>query len=245
MTRLGGSALLGCLFLIITCFAAPTSRPDEIARHPLSALEALQLAALAGDAHTLGYARMRKADERASQPGWFSRWLTMGGEGTVTVLVSLVDRPLIPTHPQLDDQNLTLPHRPSAFPAHLVSPTSLPISGFLGRFDDFPEPHSVVQTERALGGTHNPGLACVGPAWPPVRFQTPKPPFHIAFIERGGCDFATKVRAAQERGAAGVIVGDSVARIGESDDEGRERENLITMFSPGACHFLGCLLDLS
>jgi hypothetical protein len=55
----------------------------------------------------------------------------------------------------------------------------------------------------------------------------------IALIERGGCDFATKVRAAQERGAGGVIVGDGMARPGETEEEGRERESLITMFSPG------------
>ena len=52
-------------------------------------------------------------------------------------------------------------------------------------------------------------------------------------VERGGCDFANKVRAAQERGAAGVIVGDGSLRDGETDEEGRRRENLITMFSPG------------
>ena len=58
-------------------------------------------------------------------------------------------------------------------------------------------------------------------------------PYKIALVERGGCDFATKVRAAQERGAAGVVVGDMIGRPGETDEEGRERESLITMFSPG------------
>jgi len=52
-------------------------------------------------------------------------------------------------------------------------------------------------------------------------------------VQRGGCDFATKVRAAQERGAAGVIVGDMISHLGETEEEGRERESLITMFSPG------------
>jgi hypothetical protein len=52
-------------------------------------------------------------------------------------------------------------------------------------------------------------------------------------VERGGCDFAHKIRAAQERGAAAVVVGDGAARIGETDAEGLKREGLITMFSPG------------
>lgn len=55
----------------------------------------------------------------------------------------------------------------------------------------------------------------------------------IALVERGGdCDFATKVYAAQERGAAAVVVGDKKLRQDETDEEGRQRENLLTMFSP-------------
>jgi hypothetical protein len=82
-------------------------------------------------------------------------------------------------------------------------------------------------------GKEAPERACVAPAWPPIRPAYPLPPYTIALVERGGCDFATKVLAAQERGAAAVIVGDSVAHPGETDEEGRARENLITMFSPG------------
>lgn len=77
-----------------------------------------------------------------------------------------------------------------------------------------------------------PQRACVPPAWPPIRPSPPKPPYVVALVERGDCDFATKVLAAQERGAAAVVVGDSVARAGETDEEGRRRENLITMYSP-------------
>ena len=68
-----------------------------------------------------------------------------------------------------------------------------------------------------------------------IHTHTPTPPYALAMVERGECDFATKVLAAQERGAAAVIVGDGVARLEETEEEGRERENLITMFSPGAC----------
>ena len=78
---------------------------------------------------------------------------------------------------------------------------------------------------------HAPSLACLPPLLP-GRITLPKPPFHFALVERGECDFASKVRAAQERGAAGVVVGDGVLRENESDEEGRKRENLITMFSP-------------
>lgn len=81
----------------------------------------------------------------------------------------------------------------------------------------------------------HPDFACVSPAWPPIRFHLPARPYKIALVERGGCDFAHKIRAAQERGAAAVVVGDGAARIGETDAEGLKREGLITMFSPGEC----------
>jgi hypothetical protein len=56
---------------------------------------------------------------------------------------------------------------------------------------------------------------------------------NIALVERGKCDFATKVLAAQERGAGAVIVGDT-AEDGETRAEGAKRVGgLITMFSPG------------
>lgn len=79
---------------------------------------------------------------------------------------------------------------------------------------------------------HPPQRACVPPTWPPIRPSPPKPPYIVALVERGNCDFATKVLAAQERGAAAVVVGDGVARAGETDEDGRKRENLITMYSP-------------
>ncbi|ODN85017.1 hypothetical protein L202_00848 [Cryptococcus amylolentus CBS 6039] len=149
--------------------------------------------------------------------GWLSRWLAMGGEGEVVVHLR-------------DAENLTLPHRPAAFPTHVNRPL-LPISGTLVPFSSFPSPR----------GQPNTPLACLPPLSPVDR---PKPSYplgeeppkdegrYIALIERGGCDFATKVRAAQDRGAIAVIVGDSVLRLSETDEEGRKREGLITMFSP-------------
>jgi hypothetical protein len=85
-----------------------------------------------------------------------------------------------------------------------------------------------------------PELACIPPQFPP-RYIEPPHPWRIALVERGECDFASKVRAAQERGAAGVVVGDMKLREGETDEEGRERVGLITMFSPGESGFaVGC-----
>ena len=78
-----------------------------------------------------------------------------------------------------------------------------------------------------------PEQACLPLQNPPPPYEDPERPYKIALVERGGCDFATKVRAAQDRGASGVIVGDGTARDDESDEEGMQRENLITMFSPG------------
>lgn len=187
-----------------------------------------------------------------------------------------------------DAHNISLPHRPAAFPDWLGPSSQLPVEGVLRPFTVLPPPKSKPKSkaEQEGGGpsvgmrradgdvddaTHHdighaspsgetaastsgndnedaasnglgatgsrddeaPERACVAPAWPPIRPSYPLPPFTIALIERGGCDFATKVLAAQERGAAAVVVGDSVAHAGETDEEGRTRENLITMFSPG------------
>lgn len=55
----------------------------------------------------------------------------------------------------------------------------------------------------------------------------------IALILRGECSFSHKVRVAQARGAVAVLVADDVLRKGEMDEEGRDRDGLLTMFSPG------------
>ena len=104
---------------------------------------------------------------------------------------------------------------------------SLPIRGFLQPFRQLA--HQPIPDDRAL----SPSLACVPPLHSSTRYVIPSEPFTVALIERGGCDFATKVRAAQERGAGAVVVGDGMASQGETLEEGRARENLITMFSPG------------
>lgn len=100
----------------------------------------------------------------------------------------------------------------------------LPISGHLVDFVSLPPP------DQFTSEAHD-SQACVPSNT--IRWNPPSPPYKIALVERGGCDFATKIRAAQDRGAASVIVGDTTQRPGETDEEGRERESLITMFSPG------------
>ncbi|OXG36168.1 hypothetical protein C359_01562 [Cryptococcus neoformans Bt120] len=149
-----------------------------------------------------------------TEQGWLSRWLALGGEGDVVV--------------HLNDpkgaENISLPHRPAAFPSH--PSISLPLSGRLLTFSSFLTPDA----------SHSPSelLACIPSS------TIPRPPARpgkaedvkIALIERGICDFATKVMAAQDRGAHAVIVGDAKAKSGETDAEGRKREGLITMFSP-------------
>jgi hypothetical protein len=120
--------------------------------------------------------------------------------------------------------NLTLPHRPSAFPSHPSETMTLPLNGTLQLFTSLS--HQPSPNPRS-----SPNQACT-PHFS-NRWIAPDQPYTIALVERGACDFAMKVRAAQDRGVAGVIVGDGVARFGESDDEGRGRVGLITMFSPG------------
>jgi len=126
---------------------------------------------------------------------------------------------------KLGDSNFTLPHRPAAFPSHLSPPISLPIRGYLTPFSQLPAISSKPVHDDI-------SFACLPPFFPPIRYTPPTEPYTIALIERGACDFATKIRAAQERGAGAVIVGDGRARMDESEEEGRGRENLITMFSP-------------
>lgn len=193
--------------------------------------------------------------------GWISHWFSMSGEGELTVFVSCNAASAAADY-QLGNGNITLAHRPAAFPSFLRPDTELPVNGTLVAFQDLPDPKAerlrpslVDSDERSDTGSEvnpdddeaqdvdeevllksrpdlPPQRACVPPAWPPIRPSPPQPPFVVALVERGDCDFATKVLAAQERGAAAVVVGDGVARAGESDEEGRKRENLITMYSP-------------
>ncbi|KAI9638764.1 uncharacterized protein MKK02DRAFT_11795, partial [Dioszegia hungarica] len=147
-----------------------------------------------------------------SSRGWLERWMALGGEGEVVVEVSL------------SSGNLTYPHRPAAFPTHLPAISRLPKSGLLVAFTSLPNstlPTSAFTAAAAAGISS--GWLFPGSGSGSVK---------VVLVERGGCDFATKVQAAQERGAGAVIVGDR-ADEGESVEEGKKRTGgLITMFSP-------------
>ncbi|WVQ95891.1 hypothetical protein IAU59_002990 [Kwoniella sp. CBS 9459] len=166
--------------------------------------------------------------QRTESHGWLTRWLSMGGEGSLTVHLNTSS----------DDQyaNISLPHRPAAFPSHVVNP--LPLSGYITSFASL-----LLNSTKPATGSFSPELGCLPPRSPVGRPSTPdrnrgkgndrkQRVVKVVLVERGGCDFATKIRAAQERGAGAVVVGDSIARRGETDEEGRRRESLITMFSP-------------
>ncbi|KAL1412577.1 hypothetical protein Q8F55_000324 [Vanrija albida] len=172
-----------------------------------------------------GTADLTYAGGTPSAEGWLTHWLSMGGEGALTVMLA---------HTGEESDNVTFPHRPAAFPSFLQPSADLPVAGVLVPFVSLklPGKHADTEAEAEAGKHEAPERACLPPAWPPIRPHPPKAPYTVALVERGGCDFATKVRAAQERGAAAVIVGDSRARADETDEEGRSRENLITMFSP-------------
>ena len=130
---------------------------------------------------------------------------------------------------ELSAANLTLPHRPAAFPARTDAPFTLPLSCRLVTFASLPPPKDFDFDFDSIDADRT--QACVPAS--ELRWTPPSEPYKIVLVQRGGCDFATKVRAAQERGAAGVIVGDMISHLGETEEEGRERESLITMFSPG------------
>ncbi len=252
------------VFAFVLIAARCLSFPIDVRSHPRTWLSSFSLSDLGlGSNHRYNLAeppRIQVAPSGQGQ-GWLTRWLSMGGEGSVTVCVGLslpLFNHLFPEPPslgrlictwgliylclQIGESNLTLPHRPAAFPPHLSPPIALPIQGFLTPFSNLPRPPSPPPTHSPIHN-QNPSaypissdtsnLACIPSTFPPIRCIPSKTPYTIALIERGECDFATKVKAAQERGVSGVIVGDGRSREGESEEEGRGRENLITMFSPG------------
>ncbi|GMK56341.1 hypothetical protein CspeluHIS016_0301810 [Cutaneotrichosporon spelunceum] len=198
-----GLALLATVVLVSGAPLVP--EPHEFASTALNSPDGT--AAHAADIRALFADSVAWVPDARENGGWISHWLG-GGEGVISLNV--------------DGENITFPHRPAAFPDWLGPSAQLPVAGIL-------RPFTALAT--TTESKEPPERGCVTPAWPPTRPSYPVPPYTIALVERGGCDFAAKVLAAQERGAAAVVVGDS-AHPGETDEEGRARENLITMFSP-------------
>lgn len=139
-------------------------------------------------------------------------------------------------HFQIDpERNITISHRLSAFPNELPANKSYPLSGILRNITAFAplsstaspslphpmyacEPLTLTNNIASLVTNHTSGAT------------TPK---KIALAIRGHCSFSHKVRVAQARGADALLVADDVRREGEMDEEGRERDGLLTMYSPG------------
>ncbi|KAJ9093944.1 hypothetical protein QFC20_007030 [Naganishia adeliensis] len=158
----------------------------------------------------------------------FANWLNPWGEGQITVF---------------DDEtgNLTMPHRPAAFPAHLPAGAGYPLLGTLQMITDLP----------SLPGSINASTDIYGcsPIVPIVHTDTTKSTTsrnnsRVALVVRGHCSFSHKVRAAQARGADVVLVADDTASMEETDEQGRTRFGLLTMYSPGtSCRLFAASSD--
>jgi hypothetical protein len=126
-----------------------------------------------------------------------------------------------------------MPHRPAAFPAHLPAGAGYPLLGTLEMITDFP----------TLPGSVNASADIYGcsPVMPilPSESKTPRNDSRVALVVRGHCSFSHKVRSAQARGADAVLVADDTASMEETDEQGRTRFGLLTMYSPGTS---ACLL---
>jgi hypothetical protein len=125
-----------------------------------------------------------------------------------------------------------MPHRPAAFPSHLPLGAGFPLMGTLEMITSFPaDPSSENATTDIYGCapvTPLP-LSLLTSSTPPPKNTTRR----IALIVRGHCSFSHKVRSAQARGADAVLVADDTASEEETEEQGRTRFGLLTMYSPG------------
>ncbi|GHJ83688.1 hypothetical protein NliqN6_0090 [Naganishia liquefaciens] len=141
----------------------------------------------------------------------FANWLNPWGEGQITVF-------------DIAPGNLTMPHRPAAFPAHLPLGAGFPLTGILEMITDFPSAPGLPNATTDIYG-------CT-PVTPIVQHASPRNAARIALVVRGHCSFSHKVRAAQARGANAVLVADDTASDEETEEQGRTRFGLLTMYSP-------------
>lgn len=188
-----------------------------------------------GDPTTVEFdltAWLRESHRRLA--GWMAIW----GEGRMDVVID-------PT------TNLTVSHRPAAFPSHLPASHALPVSGNLTLIENFPLPNTEggrLQND----GAKNDMFGCLPTGARSIQDAMDRSPHsnlkshgdapgRIALVVRGGCSFSHKVRSAQERGASAVVVADGpvwrgdghVPQEDEDEDEARQRDVLLTMYSPG------------
>lgn len=118
-----------------------------------------------------------------------------------------------------------MPHRPAAFPAHLPLGAGFPLRGTLELIIDFPSAPDLPNATTDIYG-------CT-PVTPILQSASSRNETRIALVVRGHCSFSHKVRAAQARGANAVLVADDTASEEETEEQGRTRFGLLTMYSPG------------
>lgn len=138
-----------------------------------------------------------------SEAGWIWNW-AWGAESTV----SIVDR----------SPPLTFPSRPASFGRELEEP----LLGYVIPMASFTQPCLPLDDDTS---SHNNNTGC-----PKLCLSGEHRPTDtwIALVQRGGCEFAAKVREAQKLGAKAVVVGGQDPRISEIPDV------LLTMYSMGA-----------
>lgn len=141
-----------------------------------------------------------------SEAGWIWNW-AWGAESTV----SIVDR----------SPPLTFPSRPASFGRELEEP----LLGYVIPMASFTQPCLPVDNANDTVASHDdnntgcPELCLSGEHRPTDTW--------IALVQRGGCEFAAKVREAQRLGAKAVVVGGQDPKISEIPDV------LLTMYSTG------------
>ncbi len=155
-----------------------------------------------------------------------------------------------------------MPHRPASFPSHLPASHTLPTSGHLTRITDFPlQPYMSEELNDMYGCEPilNPGYTSQSYVSDVVYQQSAEPDTRslpeaanqqprerkIALVLRGRCPFSFKVLSAQKRGADAVIVADDAETLidgsVESEQRGRMRTALLTMYSPGEYDVCVCV----
>ena len=135
---------------------------------------------------------------------WLWNW-AWGVENTV----SIVDR----------TPALSFPSRPAAFGPELTNP----LLGYVIPLSSFTIPCASNASRVNNKPLSNPGCPklCKSGPHEPERTDT-----WIALVQRGGCEFVSKVREAQRLGAKGVVVG------GSDPAEFGNQDILVNMFSP-------------
>ncbi|KAJ9124644.1 hypothetical protein QFC24_003011 [Naganishia onofrii] len=174
--------------------------------------------ALLGDA---GFGGVPVRDRLEAWAGWLNPW----GEGELLIF---------------DKQagNISIPHRPAAYPAHLPPANAFPVQGTLLRIEDFPGAKELGVDEYGCAELPSPVSLTASynkedlTTTPPTTNTTTTTRPLIALIIRGHCSFSHKTRLAQHLSAHACIIADDTATPSETDEQGRTRTGLITMYSP-------------